>query len=50
MYEGEASEVALLSLREFGALNENGLYRILCLNIWSPVGRTVWEGLVGVAL
>jgi hypothetical protein len=29
---------------------ENGLSRLLCLNIWSPVSGTLWEELVGVAL
>lgn len=50
MNEGGFHEVVLLSLREFGALNNNGLYRILHLNILSPGGRIVWEGLVGVVL
>ena len=31
-------------------LNENVLHRLICLNIWSLVGGTIWEGLGGVAL
>lgn len=33
-----------------GALNENAPHRLMCLNTWYPVSRTVWEGLGGVAL
>ena len=33
-----------------GCLNENGSHRLLCLDAWSPVKGTVWEGLGGVAL
>ena len=36
--------------RRFGGLSENGLYRLMCLNIWSPVSGTVWERLGGVVL
>jgi hypothetical protein len=35
---------------EHGSLNENHLHMLMCLNTFSPVGRTVWEGLGGVAL
>ena len=35
---------------ECGGLNENGLHRLIYLNAWSAVGRTVWEGLEGVVL
>ena len=31
-------------------LNEYGPNRLVCLNAWSLVGGTVWEGLGGVAL
>ena len=34
----------------YGGLNENGPCRIICLNIWSSVGGTVWEEVVGVFL
>lgn len=27
-----------------GGLNENGPLRLTYLNVWSPVGGTVWEG------
>lgn len=33
-----------------GSLNENDLYRLLCLENWSPVGETIWKGLGGLAL
>ena len=33
-----------------GGFHENGPCRLICLNTWSPVGVTVWEGLGGVAL
>jgi hypothetical protein len=33
-----------------GALKETGLHRLIYLNACSAVGRTVWEGLGGVAL
>lgn len=41
-----------ISLSHFGGLNENSLPRLVCLNTWPPVGRTVWGkvsmyGLVG---
>jgi hypothetical protein len=35
--------------RYCGGLNENGTHRLICLNAQSPLGRTVWEGLGGVA-
>lgn len=31
-------------------LNENGPKRLICLNAWSTVGRTVWEGFGDVAV
>lgn len=31
-------------------VNENGSYRLTCLNMWSLAGRPVWEGLSGLAL
>ena len=31
-------------------LNENGSHRFMCLNVRSPVARTVWERLGGVVL
>lgn len=31
-------------------VNGNGSYRLTCLNMWSRVGRPVWEGLSGLAL
>ena len=31
-------------------LNENGPHRLIYLNAWLRVGRTVWEGIGGVAL
>jgi len=32
-------------------LSKNALsHRLKCLNIWSLVGRTVWEGLGGMSL
>lgn len=34
----------------FGGLNKNGLHRFIFLNIWSPVGGTVQEGMEGVTL
>jgi hypothetical protein len=33
-----------------GGLHENGSHRLIYLNVWSPVGGTVQEGLGGVAL
>lgn len=35
---------------ECGALTENGLHGLICLNEWFPVSATVWKGLGGVAL
>ena len=35
--------------RYCGGLNENGTHRLIRLNAQSPLGRTVWEGLGGVA-
>lgn len=32
-----------------GGLNENGYYRLTCLDTWFPAGETVWEGSGGVA-
>lgn len=32
-----------------GSLNENDSQRLMCLNIWPPVGGTVREGLGGPA-
>lgn len=29
-------------------LNENGLHRIIYLDVWFPVDGTVWEGVGGV--
>jgi hypothetical protein len=31
-------------------LNENGPDKLVYLNTWSPVGRTVWEELGGMSL
>lgn len=33
-----------------GDLNVNGLQRLMYLDIWPLVGRTIWEGVEGVAL
>ena len=33
-----------------GSLNENDPCSLIYLNAWLPVGRTIWEGLGGVAL
>lgn len=33
-----------------GGLNENVPHGLICLNFWSPVGRTLCEGLGGVFL
>ena len=33
-----------------GGFNENDPCSSVCLNIWSLVSRTVWEGLGGMAL
>ena len=33
-----------------GGLNENSPHRLIYLNTWSPVGRTVLEGLESMAL
>lgn len=30
----------------YDGVNENGLQSIIYLNVWSTVGRTLWEGLV----
>ena len=38
------------SLFLFGGLNDNGPYRLICLNAWFPVGGTILEGLGGVVL
>ena len=35
---------------EYGGLTENGLCRLIYLNVWSPMVGTVWKGLGGVAL
>lgn len=32
-----------------GCFNETGMHRLLCLNNWFSVSRTVWEGLGGAA-
>ena len=37
-------------VRDCGSLNENGPHRLVYLSAWSIVGRTVLEGLGGVAL
>lgn len=34
----------------YGSLNEHGIRWLVCLNIWLPVGGTVWEALGGVVL
>lgn len=39
-----------LLMRVCGGLNEDSPWRLLYLNTWSHVGRTVWEELGGVAL
>lgn len=31
-------------------LSENGPYKLIYLNAWSPVGETIWEGLGSVTL
>lgn len=31
-------------------LDENVLYRLMCLNTWSPLGRTLWGGLGSAAV
>lgn len=31
-------------------LSEKGTHRLIYLNTWSPVGRSVWEGLGHIAL
>jgi hypothetical protein len=31
-------------------LNEDGPHRLICSNVWFPVGGTLWEGLGVVAL
>lgn len=33
-----------------GGSNDNAPHRFVCLNIWFPVGRTLWGGLGGEAL
>ena len=33
-----------------GGLNENGLQRLRCLDIWSSVGKSCWEELGGMDL
>jgi len=33
-----------------GGLNEHGLHRLMYMNTWFLAGRTIWEGLEGVAL
>ena len=38
------------SLHRYGGLDENVSLRLIRLNAWSVDGRTVWEGLGGVAL
>ena len=32
------------------ALNGNGARRLICLNVWLPLGGTIWEGLKGMSL
>jgi hypothetical protein len=60
-YEREAiispPEVAMIKTKQnkpnqpgCGGFNEHGPHRLICLNAWSPVSGTVWEGLRGVAL
>lgn len=33
-----------------GGLHEHDSHRLTCLNAWSPISGTVWEGVRGVAL
>ena len=35
---------------DYGGLNVNDPHGLICLNAWSSVGGTVWEGLKDVAL
>ena len=37
-------------VRFCGSLNDNFFHKLICLDTWSSVGRTVWEGLGGVVL
>lgn len=36
--------------RMCGGLNKSDPHRLICLNTWSSIYRTGWEGLGGVAL
>lgn len=42
--------ISVLSGRIVMCLNENILHRLMSLNVQSPVGTTVWEGLAGMVL
>jgi hypothetical protein len=35
---------------ESDGLNKNGTCKLLYLSVWSPVSRTIWEGLGVMAL
>lgn len=37
-------------LQECGGLNAKDPHRLIFLNIWSPTGGPIWEGLGGMAL
>ena len=49
MFPGKVN-ICLVSLSDCCGLNENELYRLICLNAWSPVSGTGWEGLRSVTL
>lgn len=42
--------VSMGHAKRSGALNENGPLRLLYLNTWYPMARTVWEGLGSTGL
>lgn len=47
---GKKSKHQNIRYNQCGGLNKNGPNKLIGLNVWSPVGGIVWEGLGGVAL
>ena len=48
---GADTELGCYYYVEWGdGLNENGPYKLIYLNAWSPVSGTIWEGLESMVL